>query len=343
MLALAAAAFTVTPAEAAAVSGVIAQGAGPVTVTALRDRVVWSERAGGRPHRYRLMQSVAGGPARPVAGVPLRRGPFDVDLGVDRSGGILATYSRCARVHPSTPGLTVPLPRLDTAQGCQIVEFRFGRRGERLLLANRSHRSLYRPSRWGRLLAYAQRDWRWPTGSRRAVRIFVRDLGSGKTWRFRGTPPHRIRNWTRGGPGALAIDLRDDRLAYGWAEQALSCPAPLRAPLVPTWTEIWTAPARGGTPVRIDRLCDTPDVLQSVLGTAVLANGDILYGRNALPASGGALGALLRAEPDGTAATTVSAPIPFITSVAAGGGGLYATVKSRNSDVLGPRPSTTGR
>lgn len=64
----------------------------PTNVAAYSGTVMWSSKD-AVTGRFKLMKSVSGAP--PVAvGVPERDGPFDIDLGTNRSGSLYAVYTR---------------------------------------------------------------------------------------------------------------------------------------------------------------------------------------------------------------------------------------------------------
>jgi hypothetical protein len=82
-----------TPVAAAEAATVLSSEPVPTRVAAWDGTVMWSQldQATGN---YRLVRSVDGGAPAPVA-VPERAGgPFDIDLGTNRSGGTYAVYTR---------------------------------------------------------------------------------------------------------------------------------------------------------------------------------------------------------------------------------------------------------
>src|SRR5437867_11374210 len=93
-LALFALAFTLVAAEPALADETIATVALPTPVSAHAGRVAWSSYDSTRA-AYVLMTRVGGVstevPIRP------RTVPFDVDLGPDSEGEVIAAYSRCSR------------------------------------------------------------------------------------------------------------------------------------------------------------------------------------------------------------------------------------------------------
>jgi hypothetical protein len=93
LLILAAVGATLASAAAAQAATVLSTEPAPTRVAAWNGTVMWSQldQATGN---YRLVKSVDGGAPAPVA-VPERSGgPFDIDLGTNRSGSTYAVYTR---------------------------------------------------------------------------------------------------------------------------------------------------------------------------------------------------------------------------------------------------------
>ena len=93
LLAIGAAGATLVAAAGAQAATVLSSEPAPTHVAAWDGTVMWStlDAATGN---YRLMKSVNGGAPTPV-GVPERAGgPFDIDLGTNRSGSTYAVYTR---------------------------------------------------------------------------------------------------------------------------------------------------------------------------------------------------------------------------------------------------------
>ena len=92
-LTAAVAAAALVPAGAAQAATVLSVEPVPTRVAAWNGTVMWSQldRATGD---YRLVKSVDGGPPAPVAVAERAGGPFDIDLGTNRSGSTYAVYTR---------------------------------------------------------------------------------------------------------------------------------------------------------------------------------------------------------------------------------------------------------
>lgn len=336
--ATAAAAVTLTVAlalglpAAAARADTLARGVGSGTVSALRERAVWSQPVDDGA-RYRLVQSVHGGSPRRVPGVRPRRGPFDVDLGVDRSGEMVATYSRCRNQDLATPSIGIPVPRLDTARGCRLYEYAFGTARERRLRPPGRGRSQYLPSRWGPLLAFAERDHRVAREQPGAVRVMVVDLVTGRQWRRPGGTLGAFSDFIAGGPGPVALDLRGETLAYNWAAVVGSCPGGNER-VTPTLTEMYVDNATSPDHRRIARACSSFPELGSVVGVGALADGGAIYGRNRAAEPSPAVGAVLAWHQGRRSTDVLLADLPVISSVALARGRLFATVGGADADVV---------
>jgi hypothetical protein len=91
LLASAAIGTTLAPGAAQAAT-VLSTEQAPTRVAAWNGTVMWSQLDAATGD-YRLVKSVGGGAPSPVA-VPERAGPFDIDLGTNRSGSTYAVYTR---------------------------------------------------------------------------------------------------------------------------------------------------------------------------------------------------------------------------------------------------------
>jgi hypothetical protein len=138
--------------------------------------------------------------AVPVAPSP---DPFDVDLGDDGHGGLVASYSRCS----------VPAEGLQLPHGCHLYYYDFATRTEhRVTLANTAGRSQFDPSMAAGRIAFVQIDDRLTVGPRNQPRIYVQGLNGGKPKLM----PGGLQNGDdRTGPTAL--DLSGKALAFSWS------------------------------------------------------------------------------------------------------------------------------
>jgi hypothetical protein len=93
LLAIGALLAVLVPPAAAQGATVLSTEQAPTRVAAWNGTVMWSQLDTATGH-YRLVKSVNAGPPTPVA-VPERSGgPFDIDLGTNRSGSTYAVYTR---------------------------------------------------------------------------------------------------------------------------------------------------------------------------------------------------------------------------------------------------------
>lgn len=217
------------PASAApaAADTTIATLARPAPVSAYGGRLVWSSFDSMRGV-YVLMTRFAG----VTSAVPVRPRavPFDVDLGPDRDGDVIAAYSRCRREPPRRePGLGnvfTQLPNWARGRGCDlyVLDFATGRE-RRIVSANSPGASEYLPSVWRGRVAFARVYERKPGRAGRRPYLYARSLAGGRrslrlpagtrsTGEFCSGRPRRCRPLIE--PGPTALDLRGRRLAVGW-------------------------------------------------------------------------------------------------------------------------------
>jgi hypothetical protein len=141
-LALAAAALS---APAAHADTILSSEPAPPKISAAGGAAAWStyDQAAGA---WFLVTRQAGAVER-AAAAP-RSVPFDVDLGRDASGRLVATYSRCDR----DPAIAAPLGR-----GCDLYAYDLASRAERLLRGPSSDAaSEYMPSIAGGRIAFGR-------------------------------------------------------------------------------------------------------------------------------------------------------------------------------------------
>jgi hypothetical protein len=123
----------------------------PPTLDAFAGRVVWSDYDVAI-RRWRLMEH-NGGVTRALPVEP-RRSPFDVDLGPDGRGGVVAAYSRCARglrFHYPTPQ-----NQRGARHGCDVYSFSFATDRETPVARVNSRADEYWPSVWGDRIAFVR-------------------------------------------------------------------------------------------------------------------------------------------------------------------------------------------
>jgi hypothetical protein len=186
-------------------------------VTVFSERELGGEGPGS--DRYFLTRLVDGRPQR-VAIAPRVGVPFDVDLGPDGDGGLVAAYSRC----DSEPDLITvrdtfgarvfsrPYPAYTAGRGCDIYRYDFAtQRESRLEGASTGQASEMLPSIWKDEVAFArvyeQRE------DKRGVYpyLYVRPLDGGRSDRQPGGS-----RGTNGLPGPTRLDLYGRRLSFVW-------------------------------------------------------------------------------------------------------------------------------
>jgi hypothetical protein len=181
--------------------------------------LVWSraERWGPRPYifRYRLV-ALHQGRLR-VLSVRRRSVPFDVDVGPDARGRVVAVYSRC-RTEPAPFGITDPSPHYRTGVDCRLYEYDLAAgRERRLVVPVPRHGSLFMPTIWRDRLAYAVSVSQSPH-ARKPVRLYVR-VGERRPVRVPGGPRDGYYN-EGAAAGPTGLDLWGDRLVYTWTYNA---------------------------------------------------------------------------------------------------------------------------
>jgi hypothetical protein len=139
-----AAALLVAAAQADAADTEIARLPSQTSIDALDGHVRWSEQDA---NQWRLVD-LSNGVQRPLP-VPTSPSPFDVDLGHDRSGRLVAVYNRCREAL-----------RADGAnfgrRGCDVYRYDFAPAREAKVTAVSSRRDEYEPTVWHARIAFVR-------------------------------------------------------------------------------------------------------------------------------------------------------------------------------------------
>lgn len=202
----------VSPARAASV---LAQEWAPSKVSHFGGMAAWS-RLDPRTGQYRLV--VHDGQREHVPLIEPRQVPFDVDLGRDRFGDVVAAYSRCKREPQLAEGAPA-LPAWATGKGCDIFLYSLRRGSARVETkirgASTSESSEFLPSIWRGRVAFS-RVYEARDGRRgRLPYLYVRGLeGSARSDRQPGGP-----RGASGLPGPTALDLYGRRLGFAWVHR----------------------------------------------------------------------------------------------------------------------------
>ncbi|MGH2880768.1 MAG: hypothetical protein ACRDK4_14325 [Solirubrobacteraceae bacterium] len=137
---------------------------------------------------------------RQILPIAPRATPFDVDLGDNGHGGLVASYSRCSAAQ-----------NRELPHGCDIYYYDFSSGLEHLIAAVNAHGfSQFDPSMAAGRIAFARIKER-PVGAGNRARIYVQRLSGGKP---RQLPGGFQNNDPRTGPTAL--DLNAGALAFSW-------------------------------------------------------------------------------------------------------------------------------
>jgi hypothetical protein len=169
----------------------------------------WSAYEGGR---YVLVTRSPAGRQAPAPVAP-RRVPFDLDLGTDAAGRVIAAYSRCAKEPTLVGGANATAPNYTSGRGCRIALYDLAARTERRLTRSRGSASDVLPSVGGSRIAFVavpsarrlagRALLRWRTA---AARSTARTLDTG----VRRTGPPTV----SGGPAG--VDTDGKRVAAVW-------------------------------------------------------------------------------------------------------------------------------
>jgi hypothetical protein len=199
----------------------------PTLISAYGGRIAWSAYVPAA-NAYVLMTS-AGGVTTTVPVAP-RAVPFDVDLGPNETGGIVAAYSRCRQEPvgraPGSRNAVAQLPVWETGRGCDLYRFDFATGQETTIaVANAPRASEFLPTIWKARVAFArvyeakhglagQRAYLYARGTSGAARSVRIPAGSRSTGKFCSGSPRNCRRVLE--PGPTAMDLGGRRLAFGW-------------------------------------------------------------------------------------------------------------------------------
>jgi hypothetical protein len=154
-------------------------------------------------------------PIEPRVGVP-----FDVDLGPDEDGDLVAVYSRCD-IEPDVTGVrgtfgsrvfSAPYPAYTAGRGCDIYRYDFETQQESLIAdASTRESSEVLPSIWRDQVAFV-RVYEGRDGNRGVYPyLYVRPLDGGRSERQPGGS-----RGTEGLPGPTRLDLYGRRLSFVW-------------------------------------------------------------------------------------------------------------------------------
>jgi hypothetical protein len=199
----------------------------PTLISAYGGRLAWSQYVPTQ-NSYVLVTRVAG--VSSVVPVAPRAVPFDVDLGPDETGGIVAAYSRCKSDPvgraPGSRNAIAQLPVWETGRGCDLYRFDFATGQETAIaVANAPHASEFLPTIWKARVAFARvyeskpglagrRAYLYARGTSGAARSVRVPAGSRSTGKFCSGSPRNCRRVLE--PGPTALDLGGRRLAFGW-------------------------------------------------------------------------------------------------------------------------------
>lgn len=186
---------------------------------------VWSESVpgpgGAEQQQHFLTSSVAGVRVRlPIA--PRLGVPFDVDLGPDSDGNVVAVYSRCrveatdGRVSEAYGSRVVasaaPTPVYTAGRGCDLYRYDFLTGSEsKITGASTNQASEMLPSIWKGRIAFARVYERRSGGRGRYPYLYTRPTAGGSSQREPGGS-----RGIYGLPGPTSLDLYGRNLSFTW-------------------------------------------------------------------------------------------------------------------------------
>ncbi len=205
-----AAAAALAPTAHAAAGGSLAHVTAPTPIAAYGGWLAWSSQDATQPKLFDLMLRAPDGTVTRPAIAP-RTVPFDVDLGPDVDGGVVAAYSRCT-TEPD-PDVSYPVPALyERGAGCAVYLLDIASGAERkATTVDAPGASEVWPSPWRGRIAFE--------------RIYARKPSS--TYLYVGrydqtAPSTRVPGGPRGTDtrsAASALELHGSSLAFAWSYQ----------------------------------------------------------------------------------------------------------------------------
>lgn len=184
-------------------------------LTAYRGRYAWST-FDSEARVFRVAMASAEPGSKRVLAIAPRKVQFDLDLGPDGDGGVVAVYSRCER-EPTVAITLLGTPSYFRGQGCRLFRFDPERGRERRLSIPLRRGSLYQPSVWRRRLAFVFVPRGGPV-LRRRPEIWTGRLRGARVDRLRRVqlrpiPRHRSEG-AAAPPGPTSLDIDGRRMAF---------------------------------------------------------------------------------------------------------------------------------
>lgn len=162
---------------------------------------VWDAQVGA----WRLQ--VRNGGITQTLPIAARATPFDVSLGDDGHGGLVASYSRCSDTQTA----------IEAPHGCSLYYYDFATNAERPIgVAGSSGVSRFDPSMAAGRVAWAQVSDSRPVGAGNRVQIYVQSLAGGTPKLLPGGSENNER-----GTGPTALQLSASALAFSWNTKGL--------------------------------------------------------------------------------------------------------------------------
>lgn len=210
---------------------------------------------------YRL--TVRYGGATQTLKTKSRSVPFDADVGTDRHGHVVITYSRCKHEEEA---------QNRTSTGCSaFVYFLRSKKEVRLRLGSRPGRSTVLPAMWQGALAYA--TYKDPSRREEAVSHDVRVReAAGRVRSVRGGPS-RGSNVADADGKVTSMDLRGRTVAFSWSYSNDCGPVDDDDLFLPFTSEVRTASVDTSDKALVRAICST----DGAVGVPTISPGGLTY------------------------------------------------------------------
>jgi hypothetical protein len=235
---------------------VLATTSSATAVGAAGGYTAWSEATAGG--YVLVIRAPDGAITRPP--VPPRAVPFDLDLGINAAGQVLAAYSRCEKEPTARGGANTILPQWTLGKGCSIHLLNVVTGTERALRRQRGSSSEMLPSVGGHSLVYIR-----PKAG--IASLMLRDLRGGGVRQLESARIKAAGSKLYQGP--ISVDTNGLRVASVW-QRARRRPRSFE-------TEVRSQRLTGGRPRKIARASIGRGCKYETLLSPTLSGGSVFY------------------------------------------------------------------
>ncbi len=195
-----------------------------------------------------------------------RRVPFDLDLGTDAAGKVVAAYSRCTTEPRRTGGVAASGPQYDSGAGCRIVILDLASGTERTLKLASGDASEVLPSVGGSKVAYiavhkASKD-------RKRAFLAIRPIASTTAKTLR-SDARVVSSDPGSAQGPTTVDTDGKRVASLWRS--------MDNQFHEFDTELYAGSVSGGSQVNVDGASNTDYCNFDTLAGATVSGSQVLY------------------------------------------------------------------